>query len=77
MSAWVYTEDGRRRPFDPTQVPLDGCLLCGGSIDIVGGFAPSSAAMRAAVLPLRRHPVRPQREDRLPCLRVVRGVRRP
>lgn len=56
-----YATDGRREPFDPTRMGqhLDGCVLCGRRIAMVGIFVPATDAMRAAVLTLRRHAIRP------------------
>lgn len=59
MSIFTYTAAGRREPFDPSRLGahLDGCLLCGRRVRMVGIFLPSSEPMRSAVLQLREHPL--------------------
>jgi hypothetical protein len=58
-----YIEDGGRTPFDPLTMGahLAGCILCARRhIATVGIFVPTTDAMRAVVLRLRRHPQRAQ-----------------
>jgi hypothetical protein len=59
VSAFTYTADGSRVPFDPTATGahLAGCLLCGRRVKAVGLFIPLTDAMHAVVLRLRQHPV--------------------
>ena len=56
----AVTEDSRV-PFDPTLMRscLAGCLLCGGSVAVVGIFIPWTDEMRCAVLRLRTRAVVP------------------
>jgi hypothetical protein len=58
----IYTyAPGRtdRVPFDPDLLVFDGCAVCGDRrIKRVGIFVPSSPELRAAVMIVRRHPLR-------------------
>lgn len=68
MSFFSYLkDDGRRTPFDPvtTGAHVAVCLFCSQPSAAVGVFVPRTDEMRAVVIRLRRHPIRPGSE---PCL---------